>query len=269
MSPQPFSEKIAVVTGAAQGIGEATARHFAVGGAAGVAVVDRNAEKGRAVADALLAGGTKAIFVEAELSDATAVASVMPTVEAAFGRVDILANVAGLTDRGSILDTRLELFDRMFAVNVRAPFFLIQDALRLMERAGTEGTIVNVLSINAYVGAPHLAAYSASKGALLTLTKNVAHSVNARRIRCNAVAPGWVDTPGEHVTLRMFHGAGDDWLEKAEASRPFGKLLKSDDVARVIGFLAGPESAPMTGSILDYEQTVPGAGGGPAAYPGR
>jgi NAD(P)-dependent dehydrogenase (short-subunit alcohol dehydrogenase family) len=259
--------KIAVVTGAAQGIGEATARLLVARGAEGVVLVDRNAEKGRAVAASI---GEKALFVETDLADPAAVARVMPAADKRFGRVDILANVAGLTDRGSIFDTDLALFDAMFAINVRAPFFLIQDALKLMQREGKGGAIVNILSVNAYVGSPLLAPYSASKGALLTLTKNVANAVNQLRIRCNGIVLGWVDTPGEHAVLQRFHGAEEGWLERAEASRPFGKLLKPEDVARVIGFLASEESAPMTGATLDYEQTVfGGGGGGPSAYPGR
>lgn len=264
-SSSSFDGKVAVVTGAAQGIGEATARLFLARGAAGVVLVDRNAEKGRAVAASL---GDKALFVEADLADPAAVARVMPAADARFGRVDVLANVAGLTDRGSIFDTDLKLFDVMFAVNVRAPFFLTQDALKLMQRDGRGGAIVNILSVNAYVGSPLLAAYSASKGALQTLTKNVANAVNQLRIRCNGIQLGWVDTPGEHVTLKTYHDADDNWLEAAEASRPFGRLLKPDDVARVIAFLASDELYPMTGSTLDFEQTVfGGVGGGPSAYP--
>lgn len=266
-----FGGKIAVVTGGAQGIGEATARLLAARGAAGIALVDRQAERGQAVARSLNEAGTRAIFVEADLADHDAVMRVMPAVDAAFGRVDVLANVAGLTDRGTILDTDLTLFDRMFAINVRAPFFLMQDAIKLMQREEALGTIVNVLSVNAYVGGPNLAAYSASKGALLTLTKNTASAVNAMRIRVNGVMPGWVDTPGEHETLKRFHGAQEGWLAEAEKLRPFGQLLKAEGVARVIAFLGGPESAPMTGSILDYEQTVFGGYSGAAltGYPGR
>jgi NAD(P)-dependent dehydrogenase (short-subunit alcohol dehydrogenase family) len=262
-----LSGKIAVVTGAAQGIGEATARLLAARGAAGLVLVDRNAELGSAVAASLQAAGSKAIFVHCELADPASVARVMPAADRAFGRVDILANVAGLTDRGSIWDTDVDLFDRMFAVNVRAPFFLIQDAIKLMQRDGIEGAIVNILSVNAYIGSPNLAAYSASKGALLTLTRNVAHALTGHRIRTNGIVLGWVDTPGEHVTLKTFHGAGDDWLQRAEAEQPTGKLLKPDDVARIVAFMACPESAPMTGTIMDYEQRVVGAGSGPDAYP--
>jgi len=191
----------------------------------------------------------------------------MPQVDTAFGRVDILANVAGLTDRGSILDTDLALFDKMFAINVRAPFFLMQDAIKLMQRDRIEGAIVNILSVNAHVGSPNLAPYSASKAALMNLTKNTANAVNALRIRVNGIILGWADTPGEHETLKRFHDAGDDWLDVAEASRPFGRLIKADDVARLIAFLSGPDSFPMTGSNIDFEQTVFGGHGSAVGYP--
>ncbi len=266
----PFAGKIAVVTGGAQGLGEATARLLAARGAAGIVLTDRQADKGEAVAKSLVEAGTKAIFVSADLADADQVAGIIPAADKAFGRVDLLANIAGLTDRGTILDTDHLLFDKMFAINVRAPFFLMQDAVKLMQRERTEGTIVNILSVNAYIGSPNLAAYSASKGALMTLTKNTANAVNMLRIRVNGIILGWADTPGEHVTLKKFHDASDDWLEKAEVSRPFGKLLKPEDVARIVAFLGGPESAPMTGSCVEFEQTVIGASsGGSIGYPGK
>jgi NAD(P)-dependent dehydrogenase (short-subunit alcohol dehydrogenase family) len=267
-SPAQFAGKIAVVTGGAQGLGEATARLLAARGAAGIVITDRQADKGEAVAKSLNEAGTRTIFVAADLANPDDVAKVIPVADKAFGRVDVLANIAGLTDRGTILDTDQALFDRMFAINVRAPFFLMQDAIGVMQRERTEGTIVNILSVNAYIGSPNLAAYSASKGALMTLTKNTANAVNLMRIRVNGIILGWADTPGEHVTLKKFHDASDDWLEKAEVTRPFGKLIKPDDVARLVAFLGGPESAPMTGACVEFEQTVVGAyQGGALGYP--
>jgi len=248
--------QVAVVTGGAQGIGEATARLLAARGAAGIVIVDRRKDKGEAVARSLNEAGTKTIFIETDLAIHDQVQRVIPAVDAAFGRIDIVANIAGLTDRGTLLDTDLALFEKMFAINVRAPFFLLQDAVKIMQREGRGGSIVNISSVNAHVGGPNLAAYSASKAAIVNLTMNTANAFNMDRIRSNAVLPGWVDTPGEHETLKKFHDAPDNWLKAAEASRPFGKLLKADDVARMIVFLASPESAPMTGSVIDYEQTV-------------
>ena len=219
-------------------------------------LVDRQKAKGEAVAASLNDAGTKTIFIETDLAVHEQVKRVVPAADAAFGRIDIVCNIAGLTDRGTLLDTDLDLFDRMFAINVRAPFFLLQDAVKVMQREKVEGAIVNISSVNAHVGGPNLAAYSASKAAILNLTKNTANAFNMDRIRANVVLPGWVDTPGEHETLKKFHDAPDNWLEAAEKSRPFGKLLKADDVARMIVFLASPESAPMTGSVIDYEQAV-------------
>ena len=250
--------KIAVVTGAAQGIGEATARLLAARGVAGLLLTDRNAEAGRAVAASILASGTPAEFVAAELSRMDEVARVVPAADARFGRVDILANVAGLTDRGTVWDTTPELWDRMFAINVRAPFFLMQAALKVMDREDIAGAMVNIISVNAHGGASFLTPYSASKGALATLTKNFAHSVANRRIRVNGLNIGWVDTPGEHATLKRFHGAADNWLEAAEASRPFGRLLKPDEIARAVAYLASDESGLMTGSLIDFDQVVQG-----------
>ena len=166
-----FAGKVAVITGAAQGIGEASARLMAARGAAGLVLVDRNAEKGRAVAASIAASGVPTEFVETELDDMAQVEAVMPAADRRFGRVDVLVSCAGLTDRGSVWDTTPELWDRMFAINVRAPFFLMQAALKLMERDRIEGAMVNIISVNAHGGTSFLTPYSASKGALLTLTK--------------------------------------------------------------------------------------------------
>jgi NAD(P)-dependent dehydrogenase (short-subunit alcohol dehydrogenase family) len=155
----------------------------------------------------------------------------------------------------------------MMNINVRAPFFLMQSAIKLMQRACVAGSIVNISSVASYGSVPMLAPYAASKGALNILTKNVAYSVMRSRIRVNALALGWMDTAGEDVIQRKYHSNGQDWLESAEAAQPFGRLLKPDEVARAIAYLASDESGMMTGAIIDFDQSVISAGPQPIAPP--
>ncbi len=250
--------KIAVITGGTQGLGEATARLFAERGAAGLITCGRNTERGEAIACELTSAGCDTRFVRADLSQVRDCFAVTEAADAAFGRVDVLVNAAGITDRGTLLDTSPELFDRMFAVNVRSPFFLMQQAAHIMRREKIAGAMVNILSMSANGGQPFLTAYSGSKGALATLTKNAAYSLLRDRIRVNALNIGWMDTPGEDHTQRLSDGQPDDWLEQAEREQPFGRLLKADEVARAIAFLASDESGMMTGAIIDFDQSVAG-----------
>ena len=256
--------RIAVVTGGTQGLGEAIARRFAADGAAGLVICGRNAGRGAAVAAALNATGCRTEFVAADLAEVAACRRVIARADAAFGALHVLVNAAAITDRGSILDTAPDLFDAMFAVNVRAPFFLMQDAAKLMRRGGIAGTIVNIQSMSAHGGQSFLAAYCASKGALATLTKNVAAALLPDRIRVNGLNIGWMNTPGEHRIQAAYHNAPPDWLAAAAAQQPFGRLLSPDEVARAVAFLASDESGLMTGSVIDFDQQVIGAGDAPA-----
>jgi NAD(P)-dependent dehydrogenase (short-subunit alcohol dehydrogenase family) len=253
-----FAGKVAVVTGGTQGLGEACARLFADRGAAGIVICGRNARRGREVAASLSDGGVKTHFVQADLARIEDVRKVMAAADKAFRRVDVLVNAAAITDRGSILSTTPELFDRMFAINVRGPFFLMQDAARIMRREKIAGAMVNILSMAAHGGAPILSVYSGSKGALATLTKNAAFALMRDRIRINGLNIGWMDTPGEHAIQLRYHTDDPDWLKAAERRQPFGRLLKTDEVARAVAFLASDESGMMTGSIIDFDQQVAG-----------
>jgi NAD(P)-dependent dehydrogenase (short-subunit alcohol dehydrogenase family) len=250
--------RIAVVTGGTQGLGEATARLFAERGAGGLVICGRNATRGAAVAADISANGCKAIFVRADLGDLDQCRTVIAMADETFGRVDTLINAAAITDRGTILDTSPELFDTMFAINVRAPFFLMQDAVKIMIREAIKGTIVNVISMSGYGGQSFITAYCASKGALQTLTRNAGYSLMRNQIRVNGLNIGWMDTPGEHSVQKRYHDADEDWLARAEAGEPFGRLLKPPEVARTIAFLASDESGMMTGSLVDMDQTVVG-----------
>ena len=255
---QQFQDKIAVVTGGTQGLGETTARLFAERGAAGIVICGRNFERGEQVARSISGFGCPTEFVHADLANIDECRSVIAATEETFGKVHALVNCAAITDRGTILDTSPELFDRMFAINVRAPFFLMQDAAKLMKQGGIHGTMVNVISMSGHGGQPFICPYSASKGALITLTKNAAFSLMRDRIRINGLTIGWMDTPGEHRIQTEVHGADDNWLEQAEKELPFGRLLKTTEVARAIAFLCSEESGMMTGSIVDFDQSVLG-----------
>jgi NAD(P)-dependent dehydrogenase (short-subunit alcohol dehydrogenase family) len=259
--------KVAIVTGSTQGLGEAIAHMFADRGVAGLVITGRNAERGEKVKKALEAKKVKTTLVTADLAAVESAEKIVAAADKAFGRVDILVNAAAITDRGSIWDTKPELFDTMFNVNVRAPFFMMQHALHVMKREKIEGSIINIISMSGHGGQSFITAYCASKGALITLTRNVAYSVMNHRIRVNGLTIGWMDTPGEDRIMKTYHSAEEGWLEKAEKGRPFGRLLKPIEVARAVAFLASAESGLMTGSIIDFDQQVLGAGDSPAAPP--
>jgi NAD(P)-dependent dehydrogenase (short-subunit alcohol dehydrogenase family) len=253
--------RVAIVTGSTQGLGEAIARELiAEKMIGGLVVCGRNAGNGRRLAAELGERGCKTEFVSADLSRVEDCRNVIEAARRAFGRIDYLVNSAATSERGTILDSTPELFDRIFALNVRAPFFLMQGALRLMIEQKVQGSIVNVISMSSHGGQPFLCPYSTSKGAVATLTRNVARSVVKNRIRVNGLNLGWMDTPGEDTIQKRFHQATNDWLDKAEATQPFGRLIKPDEAARAVAFLLSDRSGLMTGSIVDFDQTIVGTG---------
>ena len=252
--------KIAVVTGGTQGLGARIAALFAERGAAGIVICGRNRAKGEAKAEEIArVSGAKVIYQQADLENVEDCRAVIAVADRQFGRIDALVNAAALTDRGTILDTSPELFDRMFAANVRAPFFLMQDAIKLMRRDGIEGTIVNIGSMSAKAGQPFISAYCASKGALETLTKNTAYALLRNRIRVNGLNIGWMASDGEDRIQRQHHGAPADWLQTAAAAQPFGRLVDPAEVARACAYLSSSESGLMTGSMICFDQSIWGA----------
>jgi NAD(P)-dependent dehydrogenase (short-subunit alcohol dehydrogenase family) len=254
---QQFEGKVAVVTGGTQGLGAAIAALFVERGARGVVICGRSNDKGIAKAAALSeASGADVRFVQADLSRVEDCRAVIDVADRHFGRIDTLVNAAATTDRGTILDTSPELFDRMFATNVRAPFFLMQAAIEVMRREQIAGTIVNVCSMSALAGQPFTSAYCASKGALATLTQNTAYALLRNRIRVNGLNLGWMSSDGEDQIQRTYHGAADDWLAQAAAAQPFGRLIDPAEAARAVAFLASDESGLMTGSMVNFDQSV-------------
>ncbi|EYD74919.1 3-oxoacyl-[acyl-carrier protein] reductase [Rubellimicrobium mesophilum DSM 19309] len=254
-----LSGKVVVVTGAASGIGAAVARLAAESGAGALVLSDRDADGCRAVGEGIAGQGPAVETVGADLSDLGSAAAIAGAARRRFGRIDGLVNAAGLTTRASMLDGTPGVWEELFAVNARAPYFLMREAIGDMVARGAAGAIVNVLSINAHCGAPDLAIYSATKGALLTLTKNAANAHLRDRIRVNGINLGWAATEAEHRMQSETLGHGPGWLEAAAARMPLGRLLEPGEAARLAVFLLSDASAPMTGVALDLEQRVTGA----------
>jgi NAD(P)-dependent dehydrogenase (short-subunit alcohol dehydrogenase family) len=179
-------------------------------------------------------------------------AGTLPSVNAIDGlRTAYLAEAAGASLRlGQVVKLQ---------TNARGPFLFMQGVVRHLVETDQPGSIVNILSTVAHCGQSYLTPYSASKGALATLTKNVANAFAAKRIRCNGILTGWMDTPGESTTQQKFNGVGEDWLAKAEAAQPMGQLVKPDHLAGLVAYLLSPESGVMTGALVDYDQRVAGA----------
>ncbi len=257
--PPVHAGTVAVITGGAQGLGRAIAERLIAEGCTRLVIASRQVGPGQDAAKQLSALGADVRFVRADMGRTDDAIHMIDAAATAFGSVNALVNAAAATDRGSILDTNEDAFDRMFAINTKGPFFAIQRLAQLAAEADQPATCVNILTMSSYVGQSFLAAYSASKAALANVTRNSANALRSKRIRVNAINCGWMDTPGEDETQRRWHGAGDDWLEKAEAAQPFGKLVKAPDVAILASYLLGPQSGVMTGSVIDFDQNVAGA----------
>ncbi|MGE0130861.1 MAG: SDR family oxidoreductase [Blastocatellales bacterium] len=252
-----LKDKVAVVTGSGSGMGEGIIRLFAEEGAR-VVVSGRDDEKGQAVAADIASQGAQAIYVHADVTiEAECRALIDRTVEH-FGQIDVLVNNVGLSTRGTIEDTTVELWDKLFATNVRSAFICAQQAVKYM-KTRRSGSIINIGSVNAYIGEPKLMAYSATKGALMTFTKNTASYLNQYRIRVNQLNVGWTLTPNEHRVKTVEEGQGEDWLEEAVKTRPWGRLLSPRDIALAALYFASDESELVTGSVLDVEQYPVGA----------
>lgn len=250
-------DKVLLVSGGTQGIGAAVARAASSAGAR-VMFSGRDAEKGKRLAAELDRPATPVRFVAADLADPAAATDTVRATIAEFGRIDCLVNAAGITTRGSLVDTTAELFDTHVAVNLRAPFFTMQEAVRDMVGRKAPGAIVNIITMSSHGGQPFLAPYSATKAGLVGLTRNAAHAHRWDRIRINGLNIGWAETEGETEIQKRFHGADDNWVTEAAASVPMGKLGQPDEIADMVVFLLSDRSGVVTGSVIDWDQIVMG-----------
>lgn len=243
-----LQDKVIIVTGGTSGIGEAiAARAVAEGARVLVHGIDRT--DGEAVVTRL---GPRAVLHLDDLCDPTAPSRIVAAALKAFGRIDGLVNNAAIVARDSLATAQVDFFDRMIAVNTRAPLFLIQAAFPQLKASA--GAVLNIGSINAYSGQPSLLAYSLSKGALQTLTRNLANAHGTDRVRFNHLNVGWVLTTREYHH-QIEYGMPPDWPDKVPAQfAPFGRLIRPEEVAAAAVYWLGDESRPITGSVVELEQ---------------
>ncbi|OSQ36950.1 SDR family oxidoreductase [Thalassospira mesophila] len=253
-------QSCAVIIGGTQGLGFAVGKRLIAEGCTKMVIAGRNPQRGEEAAQNLAAlNGADVAFVATDLANPDACIGLIDGAVKRMGRVNVLLNAGASTERGSLCDATPAQFDDMMAINARGPFFAMQAFANHAIAGDYAASCVNILSMSQYCGQSFLAPYAASKAALATLTKNAAQALRSKHLRFNGIACGWMDTPGEDAIQRRYHGAGDDWLAKAEAAQPFGKLVKPDEVAGLAAYLLTAESGVMTGAIIDYDQYVCGA----------
>jgi NAD(P)-dependent dehydrogenase (short-subunit alcohol dehydrogenase family) len=233
--------KVAIVSGAAQGIGKAIVERYVAAGAK-VVLADTQVEKGSAIAKAL---GDNCLPVECDVGDKAAVERLVNRTIEHFGTVDIAVCNAGISHSADFLDLEEEQFDRVLRVNLKGPFLLGQAAARHMAKSGG-GVIINMSSINAVVASPHIVPYVVSKGGLNQLTRVMALGLAPHGIRVNAIGPGSIDTE----QLASIIGNDDEARRKIMARTPLGRLGRPEEIAEIALFLATPSASYITGQTI-------------------
>lgn len=244
--------KVALISGAARGQGEAEARLFAREGAS-VVLGDVRGELGEQVASEIAAAGGKAVFTQLDVSQEADWAKAVALAESTYGKLDVLVNNAAIIGLEGIMDTSIELWNRVLAVNQTGTFLGMRAAIPAMRRAGG-GSIVNISSVLATMGSGNSASYTATKGAVTALTRTVAVELATENIRVNAVHPGGVETPMAVECL------GDDVEARRAlvAMHPIGRLGEPEEIATGVLFLASDDASFVTGAslVIDGGNTV-------------
>lgn len=253
-----LQDKIVLITGSTTGIGEAAARRAHDEGAS-VMLHGRDEQRANELAHEL---GSNVDYFLGDLGDPEVPARLVQAVIDRFGRIDAIANNAALTTRSNLESTDAKTFDRILAVNLRAPLLIIRAALPHFRKQGG-GVVVNVGSINALGGEPNLLAYSISKGGLMTMTRNLADAHSTEGIRINQINVGWTLTENERE-LKKEEGLGQDWESKLPPEyAPSGRIFRPEEIAAHIVFWLSDAGGPVTSTVFEVEQ-FPMVGRNPA-----
>ncbi|MBI5769189.1 MAG: SDR family oxidoreductase [Verrucomicrobia bacterium] len=243
-----LKDKVIIVTGGTSGIGAAIAERCVAEGARVLVHGIERADGEKIVAKL---GAAAALHLD-DLADPASPPRIAAAAVQAFGRIDGIVNNAAIVARTNLATTTVAFFDRMMAVNTRAPLFLIQAAFPHLK--ASEGSVLNVGSINAHSGQPNLLDYSLTKGALQTLSRNLANALAYEHVRVNHLNVGWVLTDREYHH-QIEHGMPPDWPQRVpEQFAPSGRLIKPEEVAAAAVYWLGDESRPVSGSVVDFEQ---------------
>jgi NAD(P)-dependent dehydrogenase (short-subunit alcohol dehydrogenase family) len=245
-----LENKSIIITGSCTGIGRAIARRCAHEGAS-VVIHGLEADLGEELVADL--GADRAVLLIADLLEPETPRRLVETAVAAFGKLDAIVNNAAIVASGNIHDTDLPFFRKMLEVNTLAPFSLIQHALPHLTQ--TRGCVLNIGSVNAWSGEPNLLPYSVSKGALMTLTRNLGDTLMRENlVRVNQINPGWVLTENE-ILRKRGHGLSDDWEQLVPAVyAPAGRILRPEEIAAAAIYWLADESGPISGQVVDLEQ---------------
>ncbi len=247
-----LKNKVVIVTGATSGIGLEIVKECLNLGACVMIHCSPNSIK---KAEQLVAQfGEKTAYVCADLSKFEELKNIITQTVKKFGRVDSLVNNAGVFPRNNIRDITEEKYDYIMNVNYKAPLFLCKAVVEVFLEKNIKGSIVNIGSINSYCGQDNLLIYSSSKGALMTMTRNIADYLAQYSIRINQLNVGWTHTDKEHET-QLKEGNGDDWYNNIDkAFAPRGTILAPKEIAKHVVFWVSDYSIPVSGSIYEVEQ---------------
>jgi NAD(P)-dependent dehydrogenase (short-subunit alcohol dehydrogenase family) len=248
---QLLKDKVILITGSTTGIGAAAAK-LCVAEGAKVMIHGRNEAQAKKLSQEL---GNNTSYVIADLADPASYPLLVNKTVAAFGALHGLVNNAGIYPRNTVDEATSELFNEIMTINVKAPLLIAKEAVRVFRQQKTGGSIVNIGSLNAYCGEPILLIYSMSKGALMTMTRNLADALGSEKIRVNQLNIGWTPTESTIEAVKLAQGLPDNWPTRVPSMyAPIGRLQSPEETAPHVAFWLSDYSAPTSGAVYEVEQ---------------